>query len=82
MCVQCIGADTKSTSGDYEYIEGCSVHRGFQYKSKAFINLLCHMNRDIPPIYSRYSPDVFVVQGGKVATEVHKEDDVLNRMPR
>ena len=40
--------DITSTSGEYydtcggyhEYIEGCSVHRGFQYKSKHFINLL------------------------------------------
>ena len=37
--------------GRYEYIGGCSVHRGFQYKSKAFINLLPHMNHDISPMY-------------------------------
>ena len=30
--------------GYHEYIGGCSVHRGFQYKSKAFMNLLPHMN--------------------------------------
>ena len=35
----------------HEYIGECSVHQGFQYKSKAFINLLSHMNHDIPPIY-------------------------------
>ena len=62
--------DTMSTSGRYhdacggyhEYIGGCSVHRDFQYKSKALINLLPHMNHDIPPcteyclMYSRYPP--------------------------
>ena len=45
-----------STSGDimmhvkgyHEYNGGCSAHRGFQYKSKAFMNLLPHMNHDIP----------------------------------
>ena len=26
--------------GYHKYIRGCSVHRGFQYKSKAFMNLL------------------------------------------
>ena len=37
-----------STSGEYhEYIEGCPVPRGFQYKSKAFIILLPHMNHDM-----------------------------------
>ena len=36
--------------GEYhEYIEGCSVHRSFQYKSKAFINSPPHMNH-IPSI--------------------------------
>ena len=51
--------DTMSTSGDimmhvggyHEYTGGCSVSWGFQYKSKAFINLLSHMNYDIPPMY-------------------------------
>ena len=44
-----IGGDIMSTSrGYHEYIGGCSVHRGFQYISKAFINLLPHMNHDIP----------------------------------
>ena len=50
------------TGGYHEYIWGCSVHRGgggggggsvqliggFQYKSKASMNLLPHMNHDIP----------------------------------
>ena len=52
-----------STSwGCYEYFGGCSIHRGFQHKSKAFINLLPHMNHDIPrctehlPMCSRYPP--------------------------
>ena len=55
-----------SISGDAQYIgryhDACgryydlcggisSVHRGFQYKSKAFINLLSHMSHGIPPIY-------------------------------
>ena len=42
----------------HEYIGGCSVHRSFQYKSKAFISLLPHMNHgalllnyDIPLMY-------------------------------
>ena len=35
----------------HEYNGGCSVHRGFQYKSKAFINLLPHISLDIPPMY-------------------------------
>ena len=35
----------------HEYIRGRSVHRGFQYKSKAFINLLPRMYHDIPPMY-------------------------------
>ena len=34
--------------GYYEYIGGCSVHWSFQYKSKAFINLLPHMNNGVP----------------------------------
>ena len=34
------------------------VHRGFQYKPKAFINLLPHMNHDIPSMYSWYTSDV------------------------
>ena len=34
--------------GYHEYIGRCSVRRGFQYKSKAFINLLPHMNQNIP----------------------------------
>ena len=57
--------DTMSTSGMFstsagyhEYIRRCSVNRGFQYKSKAFTNLLCHMNHDIPPMHSWYPPDV------------------------
>ena len=40
--------------GYHEYIGGCSVHQGFQNKSKAFINLLPYMNH-------RYHPDVFMV---------------------
>ena len=54
--------DTMSTSGMFstlggyhdacgeyhEYIRRCSVRQGFQYKSKAFIKLLPHMNHDIP----------------------------------
>ena len=44
--------------GYHEYIEECSVHRGFQYKSKAFINFLPHMNHDIPSMYSSYPSDI------------------------
>ena len=33
------------------------VHQGFQYKWKAFINFLPHMNHDIPPMY-RTSLDI------------------------
>ena len=32
----------------HEYIGGCSVHRSFQNKRKAFINLLPHINNGIP----------------------------------
>ena len=46
--------------GIHEYIGGCSVHWGFQYKSKAFINLLPYMNHDIPPMYWT-SPDVLKI---------------------
>ena len=35
----------------------CSIHRGFQYKSKASINLLPHMNHEIT-MYSWYPSDV------------------------
>ena len=45
-----------TTEGYHEYIGGCSVHRGFQYKSKAFMNLFPHMNHDVPLMYSRYLP--------------------------
>ena len=41
-------------SGDplyHEYIGGCSVHRGFQYKSKAFMKLLLHLNPDVSLMY-------------------------------
>ena len=34
--------------GYHEYIEGCSVHWGFQYKLKGFITLLPHMHQDLP----------------------------------
>ena len=37
--------------GYHEYIGGCSVHQGFQYKSKTFVNLLPRMNHDITPMY-------------------------------
>ena len=58
--------DIMITSGGYhEYTGGCSVHRGFQYKSKAFVNFLPHMNHDIPRcthgiplMYSWYPPRV------------------------
>ena len=53
----------------YEYIRGCSAHQGFQYKSKAFINLFPHINHNTPrfthgippmywtsPMYSWYPP--------------------------
>ena len=56
-----IGAYHEYIRGYHEYIGGCSVHRGFQYKSKAFINLLLHMNHDIPSMYSRYPPNVLMV---------------------
>ena len=42
---------TIHVGGYHEYIEWCSVHRDFQCKSEAFINLLSHMNHDIPPMY-------------------------------
>ena len=44
--------------GHRKYTRGCSVHQGFQYKSKAFINLLPHMNRDVLPLYSWYPSNV------------------------
>ena len=40
----------------HEYIGGCPVDRGFQYKSKAFISLFPHMNHDISPMFSWYPP--------------------------
>ena len=52
--------------GYHEYIGGCSVHQSLQYKSKAFMNLLPHMNCDItrctehPLMHSRY-PQVLMV---------------------
>ena len=38
--------------GYHEYIGRCSVHctLRFQYKSKAFINLLSHMNHNAPDV--------------------------------
>ena len=43
--------------GEYhEYIGGCSVHRDFQYTSKSFINLLPHMNHDMPRCTHGISP--------------------------
>ena len=45
------------TSGRYhEYIRGRLIHQGFQYKWKAFISLLLHMNHDIPTMYLCYPP--------------------------
>ena len=45
--------DTMMHVGGYQgYIGGCSVHWSFQYKSKAFIHLLPHVNHDILPMYS------------------------------
>ena len=75
-----------STSGRYhdtcggyhEYIGEYSVHWGFQYKSKAFLNLVPHMNHDIarctqdspppppPPDVLMVTPDVLnthIIQG-------------------
>ena len=46
--LQYIGGYHDACGGYHEYIGKCSVHRGFQYKSKAFMNLLPHMNYDIP----------------------------------
>ena len=43
-----VGDIMAHVEGYHEYIGGCSVHWGFQYKSKAFINLLPHLNHDIP----------------------------------
>ena len=41
-----------STSGDVQYIGGCSVHQSFQYKfGNDFIKLLPHIYHDIPPMY-------------------------------
>ena len=45
--VQYIRGYHDACGGYHEYIGGCSEHWGFQYKSKAFINLLAHMNHDI-----------------------------------
>ena len=45
--------------GYHEYIGRCSGHRGFRYKSKAFMNLLSHMNHDVP----RCTEHTFI-QGG------------------
>ena len=48
-----------------EYIGGCSVHWGFQYKLKGFITLLPHMHHNIsqctkhPLMYSWY-PQMYV----------------------
>ena len=40
-----------STSGDVQYIGGYHEYiGGFQYKSKAFMNLLPHMNHDTPDV--------------------------------
>ena len=47
-----IGGYRDACGGYNEYIGGCLLHRGFQYKSKAFISLLPHMNHNIPPRYS------------------------------
>ena len=46
--------DTISTSGEYhDYIRGCAVHRGFQYKLEGFfVTLLPHMHHEISPMYS------------------------------
>ena len=53
----------------HEYIGGmfsasgeCSVHRGFHYKSKTFMNLLPHITPDvlnIPGVF-KYPPDVLL----------------------
>ena len=38
-----------STLGGYhEYIRGCSVQRGFQWKLRGFYQLAPHMHHDIP----------------------------------
>ena len=42
-----IGEYHEYIGGCHDYIGGYSVHRGFQYESKAFIDLLPHMNHDI-----------------------------------
>ena len=63
--VQYIWGHHDACGGYHEFIEGCSVHRGFQYESNSFINLLLHMNHDIsrfsehPPMYRTH-----IVQGG------------------
>ena len=44
------GRDIMIRVGGYEYIGGCSVHWGFQYKSKGCINFHPHMNHDPPDI--------------------------------
>ena len=57
--VQYIGRIPWCMWGDIMIHLGTSrVHRGFQYKSKAFINLLPHMNHDIPAMYSWYPSNV------------------------
>ena len=37
--------------GYHEYIGGCSVDRGFQYKLKGFCHVTPRCTHDIPPMY-------------------------------
>ena len=60
-----VGGYHDTCGGYHEHIEGCPVRRSFQCKSKVFINLLPHMNhdiprctQDIPPTYSWYPQDL------------------------
>ena len=48
-------SDIMSTSWDVQYIGV------FDINQRLFINLLPHMNHDIPPMYSWYPPDVLMV---------------------
>ena len=47
--------------GYYEHIGRCSVHWSLQYKSKAFINLLPHMNNGVPRCIEHPHPSVLMI---------------------
>ena len=57
---QYTGGNHVHVGGYHVYIGGCSVQQRFQYKWKAFINLLPHMHHDIRPMYWT-SPDGLMI---------------------